>query len=267
MMSFDNLRFLFSGGRKEHIFQLYDLIRPQTYPGLKKIRIGNREADGGYVMADDFEGIDGALSLGIGHDISWDLEMCQHGVDIYQYDHTVEAPDAGKDNPRLHFHQCGICGSEGQHPKMKTIGEVLSQEMAHHTGDLILKIDIDGYEWEVFEKMPVEILQRFRQICIEIHTPLGRPSQSDRRLRNLGVLRKLNSIFAPVHLHANNASPPRVFCGYEVPKLLEITYIRRSGQPFTHSQESFPSELDVTNVTSLPEINIGEILARSKRTS
>ncbi len=266
-MSFDNLRFLITGGRKEHIFELYDLIRPKTYPGLKKIRIGNRASDGGYVMIDDFEGMKGALSLGIGNDISWDLEMSQYGVDIYQFDHTVEAPDAVKNNPLLHFHQCGISGIQGQHPKMKTIGEILSQEMSGYVGDLILKIDIDGYEWEVFEHMPMEILRRFRQICIEIHNPLGRPSQSNWRLRNLNILRKLHSVFAPVHLHANNASPPRMFCGYAVPKLLEITYIRRDGQSFNDSQESFPGEYDVPNIASLPEIKIGEILARSKRNS
>ncbi len=263
-MSFDNLRFLITGGRKEHIFELYDLVRPKTYPGLKKIRIGNRKSDGGYVMVDDFEGINAALSLGIGTDVTWDSEMSQYGMDIYQFDHTVEAPDAVKDNPRLHFHQCGISGIKGHHPKMKTIGEILGEEMSDYAGDLILKIDIDGYEWEVFENMSTEILHRFRQICIEIHTPLGRPSQSRRRLRNLNVLRKLNSVFAPVHLHANNASPPRVFCGYVVPKLLEITYIRRDGQSFTNSQESFPGEYDVPNIASHPEIKIGDIIARNR---
>lgn len=97
---------------------------------------------------------------------------------------------------------------------------------------------------------------------MEIHNPIGRPGQGAFRHRNLGVLRKLHSVFAPVHLHANNASPSRVFCGLQVPKLLEITYIRRSGQTFTDSTEPFPGELDVPNLASLPDINIGEIVAR-----
>lgn len=262
MISFDNLRFILTGGRKEQIFELYDLVRPQTFPGLRKIKVGNRESDGGYVMVDDFECIGAALSLGIGDDISWDIEMSGYGTEIHQFDHTVEAPASGMGNPLLHFHRRGICGDRNPEPGMKTIREILADEMAAHTGDLILKIDIDGYEWQVFESMPQDVLGRFRQICIEIHNPIGRPGQGEFRRRNLAVLRKLHSGFAPVHLHANNANPSRVFCGLQVPKLLEITYIRRSGQTFTDSTEPFPGELDVPNLASQPDINIGEIVAR-----
>lgn len=264
MSSFDSLRFWFSGGRKEHVLELYDLVRPLTFLGLKKIRIGNKKADGGYVMANDFCGIDGALSLGIGHDVSWDAEMCEYDMEIYQFDHTVDAPEANKGNSKLHFHQVGIAGSSDPSAKMKSIKDILSDEMSLHTNDLILKIDIDGYEWDVFDKMPADVLSRFRQICIEIHTPLGRHGQSAIRERNLRVLRKLYSHFAPVHLHANNASPSRIYSGLEVPKLLEITYVRRNGQNFTDSQENFPGELDIPNVPSHPEINIGTIVARKK---
>ncbi len=262
MINFDTMRFRFTGGRKKDILDLYDLVRPQTFPGLRKLRLGNRVSDGGYVMADDFEGITAAFSLGIGRDISWDIEMTGLGIDIYQFDHTVEEPPEVAENPRLHFHKCGIAGKTDPEAMMKSIKDILADEMAAHTGDLILKIDIDGHEWEVFDEMPDEILARFRQICIEIHNPLGRPSQPERRVRNLGVLRKINAKFAPVHLHANNAGPVRTLCGLEVPKLLEITYVRRNGQQFTDSTEPFPGELDIPNVPADPEIMIGDIVRR-----
>jgi hypothetical protein len=76
------------------------------------------------------------------------------------------------------------------------------------------------------------------------------------------VLRKLHETFAPVHLHANNAGPVRVICGMKVPKLLELTYLRRDGRIFTESADSYPGALDVPNVPSLPDIPIGEIVTR-----
>ncbi len=262
MSLYDTIRFLVTGGRACDVHELYDVIRPQTCENLRKLRLGNRTGDGGYVMVDDFTDIRAALSLGIGSDISWDVEMTQRGVEIYQYDHTVDPPAECAVNPRLHFHRWGIAGKADPALRLKTIGDILSDEMAGHAGDLILKIDIDGYEWDAFAQMPDEVLRRFRQICIEIHNPLGRPAQRARRLRNLSVLRTLHRWFAPVHLHANNAGPVRELCGLKVPKLLEITYLRRDGQVFTDSKEAFPGELDVKNITINPEIEIGTIVSR-----
>ena len=259
-MNSDNIRYWLSGGRKRQVLELYDLVRPMTCEGLGKVRVGNDKKDGGYVMADDFEGIEAALSLGIGHDISWDVEMTKLGVEIYQYDHTVEAPVEVADNPRLHFHKAGIAAESDPSIPMRSLKDVMADEMSEHSGDLILKIDIDGYEWEVFETMPQEVLKRFRQICIEIHHPLARPGQPAKREQHLDVLRRLHRDFAPVHLHANNAGPVRELSGLRVPKLLEITYIRRDGREFRESEESFPGDFDVPNIPGKPEIPIGRIV-------
>lgn len=258
----DTLRFLLAGGSRDQVTELYDLIRPQTCAGLRKIRVGNRDSDGGYVMVDDFDGITGALSLGIGLDVSWDVEMSRRGIEIHQFDHTVEPPPEVAEHPLLHFHRCGIAARTDPAARMRSIDDILADEMAAHTGDLILKIDIDGHEWETFEAMPAAVLSRFRQICVEIHHPLARPGQRAKRARNLAVLRKLHDHFAPVHLHANNAGPVRKLCGLEVPKLLEITYLRRDGRRFTDSTDPFPGDLDVPNVPAWPEIPIGRIVAR-----
>lgn len=262
MSLYDTIRFGVAGGRLSHICQLYDWVRPQTCEGLKKIRIDNQHGDGGYVMIDDFTGITAALSLGIGDDISWDMEMSERGVEIYQFDHTVEAPAAVAANPRLHFHRCGIAGRSDPQQRLKTIGDILLDEMASASGDLILKIDIDGYEWDAFALMPDDVLARFRQICIEIHNPLARPSQRTQRIRNMSVLQKLHRMFAPVHLHANNAGPVRHLFGRAVPKLLEITYIRRDAQVFSDCLETYPGKFDVPNKPDKAEIMIGQIVRK-----
>lgn len=258
----DTIRFLLSGGRPGTIRAFYDLVRPLGHPGMRKIRVGNTDGDGGYVMVDDFSGITAALSLGIGLDISWDLQMASMGIEIHQFDHTVEPPPGVEGNPLLHFNRCGIAAENDPANRMRAIKEILATDLAAHPGDLILKIDIDGHEWEVFDGMPDEVLKRFRQICVEIHNPLARPAQRGCRRRNLRVLGRLHRLFAPVHLHANNAGPVREICGMSVPKLLEITYLRRDGQDYSESRDLFPGPLDVPNVPSFEEIPIGEILSR-----
>ncbi len=259
----DTMRFFITGGRRAHIYQLYELIRPQTYPGLRKVRVGNQTGDGGYVMADDFDDITAALSLGIGDEITWDVEISGRGMDVFQFDHTVEPPAEVATNPRLHFYKCGIAGRTAPDRNLKTIRDILAEEAANQSGDMILKIDIEGHEWDVFARMPDEVLSRFRQICIEIHNPLARPGQHVQRKRNLSVLQKLHQRFAPVHLHANNAGLIRTLFGLVVPRALEITYVRRNGQAFSDSTELFPGEFDRACIPTEPEIMIGEILRQN----
>ena len=48
-----------------------------------KVRIGTH-GDEGYVLPDDLHGIAQALSIGIGHDASFDLELAQRGIPVIQ---------------------------------------------------------------------------------------------------------------------------------------------------------------------------------------
>lgn len=254
---FDSLRFRLAGGRSAHLRELRSLLRPLHYAGLRKIRVGNEHGDGGYVMDAAWTGTTAALSLGIGQDISWDLAMADVGVEIYQYDHTVAAP--APDDPRLHFFACGISAHPRPGEPFKTLAAILATDAAAHTQDLILKIDIDGFEWDVFYDASPSTLLRFRQICIEFHHPLARPAQTARRERNLAVFRKLFATHAPIHLHANNAGPVRRLLGFALPKLLEVTYVRRDDLVFTASAEAFPGPLDRPNLPQVPEIPIGQL--------
>jgi hypothetical protein len=42
-------------------------------------------------MIDDFGGVRAALSIGIGEEISWDMDMGRRGVVVFQFDHTIDA--------------------------------------------------------------------------------------------------------------------------------------------------------------------------------
>jgi len=103
------------------------------------IRIG-RMADGGYLMADCFTGTRAAFSLGVGGEVSWDHDIAQRNIPVYQYDHSVEAP------PLLHphcvFHKKAI-GAE-RNATCETISSVLQTHGAPGRAN-ILKMDIEGW--------------------------------------------------------------------------------------------------------------------------
>jgi hypothetical protein len=46
---------------------------------------------------------------------------------------------------------------------------IVKQEGDPSKADLLLKIDIDGDEWETFANFPAEQLKRFQQIVCEFH--------------------------------------------------------------------------------------------------
>lgn len=71
------------------ILKLLTALSPKKCDTLSKVRVG-LSADGGYVLPDDFDGVQGMLSIGVGPDVSFDHALAQKGIPSYQYDHTVE---------------------------------------------------------------------------------------------------------------------------------------------------------------------------------
>ena len=89
--------------------QTLRMIKPKKVEYFEKARIGNA-GDGGYIMLDDFNGIEAAYSLGINDDVSWDLNIARLGIDIFQYDHTIDK--LPEENSRFHWFRTGISGTK-----------------------------------------------------------------------------------------------------------------------------------------------------------
>ena len=82
------------------VIQLFRLFSPVAVISAPMIRIGHM-ADGGYVMADRFTGTRAAFSFGIATETSWDRDIAQRNITVYQYDHSVEASSLF--DPHLRF--------------------------------------------------------------------------------------------------------------------------------------------------------------------
>lgn len=204
-------------------------------------RVGDQEADGGYVMLkwklpEPSERI--AYSIGICDDVTWDKDLAQRGYQVYMYDHTIEG--LVESHPNFHFFKIGICG-EPKVDKCQTLAEMVASNGHTQQKNMILKIDVEGAEHASFNACTPELLQQFSQIVVEWH----RLTDYKDSKNILNAIQRLNQTHQATHIHGNNFSPTvgRV-ADIELPEVLEMTYLRRDLAHFIPSQRFFPTPLD-----------------------
>jgi hypothetical protein len=213
-------------GYGDKVRELFVHLQPMKANEAGKVRIG-APIDGGYVMIDDFKGVAQAYSLGIGREASWDMDMAKRGIRVEQFDPTVtHAPER---HALLHFQQRAVeriselCGNDGQRR--------------------ILKIDIEGYEWEMFDAASEAELQQFDQIVGEFHR-FDRFQDKNYFDRLERVFAKLNRTHQLIHIHGNNYSADfwtgKTYLAVDI----ELTFASRSRYTFSETKETFPGALD-----------------------
>ncbi len=159
-------------------------------------RIGSKR-DGGYVMVCPMSTNKIAYSIGIFDNVDWDNEMVNNGYDVFMYDHTIECLPFSKEG--FHWFKQGICGGELRVDLRPITRMLLDNGHTSETG-MVLKMDVEGYEWEVLDDISVKTLIQFDQIIMEMH---GLVTGSNRE-QMVRCLKKLSSTHDLVHIHANN---------------------------------------------------------------
>jgi hypothetical protein len=242
------------------ILALASRFTPCRAIGSRKIRVG-RENDGGYVLLNDLGHTTAALSFGIRNDCSWDLEIANRGIDVYMFDHTIDAPPAR--SKRFHFFKKKISAQPGD--KSENIESILRTNRI--VGDrILLKIDIDGSEWEMFDATSIDVLRRFSQIACEFHD-FSRIVDAQWRDRALHVMDKLKSIFEVVHVHGNNSGPMLLIANVPFPANLEVTLANQELWEFEPTTEVYPTPIDQPNLPGYPDLFLGTLIFNKGRGS
>lgn len=226
---------------------IYNFIRPMEVLGLKKIRIG-RKGDGGYILLDDLNNIKIAYSFGIGDEISFDIDLSDKNIDVFMYDHTIT--NIPINNSRLHWKKLGISGLTTKNENMKTLPELIKENGHFNEKNMLLKIDVESFEWDVFQYLPLNILKQFKYIVGEFHfSPL-------KKYNYYFILKRLQTTHQIFHLHCNNLGGIIDLDGYKICDSLEISYIIKNGTKFTIDNSIYPIDnLDYKNYPFKPDIN------------
>jgi FkbM family methyltransferase len=232
---------------------LIGVLVPGKVAHYEKKRFGSQH-DGGYVMLDHLDNIAAAYSLGIGQNITWDCEMANRNVPVFQFDDTI------KNLPYKHslfsFFPIRIGGADDKSQNIISLGSII-KKFDHGGKDLILKMDIEGAEWEVLEKIKPEVLVQFRQIVCEFHgctSCLQDKAWLNRATRALANLTRFHRV---IHVHANNVVPPVSADNTLLNEILEVTLVRTESYDLADTYELFPGDLDSPNIPDYEDISLG----------
>ncbi|WP_049768176.1 discoidin domain-containing protein [Methylocella silvestris] len=216
----------------------YDIDKP-------KRRIGPK-GDGGYVLVDDLSVDQAIVSYGISFEYEFDREMAEAGHDVYMFDHTIEGVNAT--TSRMHFFKEGVAGITDSPKSLYSIEDHLTRH--NITGDrLILKIDVEGAEFDAFVAIGEKTLCRFEQIVMEIHN-VNCLEDSVYRAKFCQMFRKINKFYTLFHVHANNCDGQNGIypvCGIPVFGIIELSYIRSNIVRREPSRTLYPTSIDYPN--------------------
>jgi hypothetical protein len=244
---------------RARFIELLQLIRPLGVADRSKIRVGGPH-DGGYVMVDDFEYAVTAVSFGIGHEVSWDMDMATRGCRVFQFDHSVERPPVL--DPRFIFHKKRLTANAALDGGI-TLSKLLELQELRDDDNIIMKMDIEGDEWDVLDTVSEACIKRMRQIVIEFHwlQNFACTEWADRAIR---VATKLTQWHQPIHVHGNNTGGFAVLGGIPFPNVCEVTFIRKDHRVFIDSYQFWPTTLDAANKSDAADLNIGTFQFRQQ---
>lgn len=216
------------------------------------IRLGG-PVDGGYLVPNDLENIEACFSPGVGTRSTFEKECAEHGMKIFMADASVTRPSI--ENEKFNFIKKYI--------GKKTKGDFISlqdwikQSNIEPSKDLILQMDIEGYEYEVFLNTPQEILERYRMIVVEFHmlTSIEYPYYFQRARK---VFDKLLKEHTCVHIHPNNCCGSKIIYGIEVPGVAEFTFYRNDRFVQRNDIENLPHPLDRDNLDNADSLELAK---------
>jgi hypothetical protein len=229
------------------LLALLSHLRPHRAENVPKARFGSAN-DGGYVLLDDLSRPVRALSFGVEANDDWELALAHRGIEVGQYDDSIDAAPSSHQNLQFHRLRIAPSASDGH----ATLQDLLTPPPF----DVILKMDIEGLEWEVLDATDSSSLARCRQLCVEFHTlsKLVEPLFYRRAAR---VFEKLAHTHGVIHVHGNNFSPLVVVENIALPDVIEITFAARQRYALTDTDELFPGPLDAPNNPKRPDIRLG----------
>lgn len=111
-----------------------------------------------------------------------------------------------------------------------TLSELVAEHSDRTHPNIILKIDIEGDEWDLFDRIYDTALRAFK---------------------------KPHEAFVVFHVHANNFGNLVNIGNVATPQTLEISFANQSCYSFKNTYESFPTSIDRPNESSIADVYLG----------
>lgn len=182
-------------------------LRERLFAELQPVRLANctlerfgEPNDGGYLLCGNLLAAEAGYSYGINNYDGWGCRVAtQLGVPVHQYDcFDQRRPRCA--TGETHFHPECIAGrafSDRDGRPFDTLASQIARN-GHAGRRLLVKIDVEGAEWDSLLETPRDVLERIDQLAIEFH------GVEKDTWKYFLVVTKLKDVFDIVHLHFNN---------------------------------------------------------------
>ena len=194
-------------------------FKPQNI-NSKKIRLGSQR-DGGYVAPEIIlENCSCLFTYGYGGDKTYEDDfIAKYNKPNYIFDHTVQ--QNSWDIGIQHFIPEGL-GINQEGGNVKTVRQHYDQ--FNILGDIFLKIDTEGAEFDYFLNVDIDDLASFTcGIIVEVHWL----EQETNQIKFIEMMEKINKHFTLVHIHGNNWGEEFDYEGFKVPRVPEFTFVNK----------------------------------------
>ena len=238
--------------KREKLEEVFGLLRPVSVDGIELVRLGP-DADGGYLVPNDFEGVGACYSAGVDVESGFERDCAERGMDVFLADASVDGPAV--DHPRFHFLKKFIAAapSENSVTYDQWLAETTSRAPGGPVQDYLLQMDIESSEYEVILNMSAEALRGCRILIVEMHY-LDWAFAANFFPLFAACVRKLAAEHVCVHAHPNNCCGSVTKAGFTVPTTCEFTFLRRDRVSGTSPVGSLPHPLDRDCVPALPSL-------------
>lgn len=225
---------------RDEIAGLISRLRPVTCD-TQLVRLGPA-GDGGYLVPDDLEGVGACFSPGVDTVAGFELDCAERGMDVYMADASVDGPPVT--HPKFHFLRKFVGAVSGS--GFMRIEDWVAEAEGDKGSELLLQMDIEGYEYEVILGMSDALLARFRVVVVEFHRLNQLWNDPFFRLASRAFDRLLQT-HTCVHHHPNNVSDSIRYGGLDIPALSELTFLRNDRIHGARYTSEFPHPLDRDN--------------------
>lgn len=227
--------------------RLFAALQPVALSNCELERFGEPH-DGGYLMCGNLLGdVAAGYSYGISGYDGWGCEVSTRlSVAVHQYD-CFDPTRTVCPGGRMVFHDECIADrtfSDEEGRPFDTLERQLARN-AHGASRVVVKIDVEGAEWDTFLAAPDDVLARIDQLAVEFHG-------MDQR-RYLRAITRLKQFFHVAHLHFNN-----YVCRDDIAPFpadaYEVLFVnKRIGIIDPKGRVTLPHPLDAPNNPGLPD--------------
>ena len=179
------------------------------------------KADGGYFLAVPINENSEVVSIGLGDNISFDHAVSPFVARIHLFDHTINVPQNIPRNATYYDRGLGVTSSE----ELLDLQSIL--DYTDQKSPKILKIDIEGAEWDVLQSLTIDSLLGINQLIVEFHNLLEIVRNPISFKKATQVLEFIKKDYWAININPNNWANTQIIHGVAFADVLEVTFLRK----------------------------------------